>query len=118
MQLLRDVMQNHNLLKNLHWLKHNFHRYQKLISNVQVFTGEYHGAIGLIIRKGGSCNIFNIFLAIYTMYKLSGYIAFPCQDDSRSPIRAGCQEREHHPVGEGGFHVGTPPWLHPSRPDF
>lgn len=38
-------LQNHNLLKNLHCLKHNFHRYKVNFRCIQIFTKEYHRAI-------------------------------------------------------------------------
>ena len=44
--VLVSFLQNHNLLKNLHCLKHNFHRYEvNFRFFLQIFTKEYHRAI-------------------------------------------------------------------------
>ena len=43
--VLVSFLQNHNLLKNLHCLKHNFHRYKVNFRCIQIFTKEYHRAI-------------------------------------------------------------------------
>ena len=70
-------LQNHNLLKNLHCLKHNFHRYKVNFKCTNIYKRVSQGDKSLIIRKHWSCDIFNIFLTMYSMYTLCGYSAFP-----------------------------------------